>query len=73
LQNASAITTLLLKKIEPIAPFFIIARRFFIPGAIALKLDRGTDKHSLPQNDIGRNVDYQWRDRFADDRDRDHS
>jgi hypothetical protein len=61
-QNAGGITTSLVRNIETIAPFSKIVGSFSIVVAIALQIDRDNYKFSLQQNDIGRDVDYEWRD-----------
>jgi hypothetical protein len=61
-QNDGGITTSLVRNIETIAPFSKLVGRFSIVVAIALQIDRDNYKFSLQQNDIGRDVDYEWRD-----------
>jgi hypothetical protein len=58
----AAFTVSLPRNIETIAPFSKLVGRFSIVVAIALQIDRDNYKFSLQQNDIGRDVDYEWRD-----------
>jgi hypothetical protein len=58
----AAFTVSLPRNIKTIAPFSKLVGRFSIVVAIDLKGDRDKHKFSLQQNDIGRDVDYEWRD-----------